>query len=368
MPKKFDIFISYRRKGGYDMAKLLYDRLRLDGYSVSFDIDTLERGNFDNELENRVLVCEDFLLVMNPGVFDRFYDQKADPKNDWVRQEIICALEANKNVVPLVLDGFAFPETPLPSDVKDIARKNAIDLNPKHFEAAYAKLKLAFLISKPRWTVRYKKYIAAFIVVAFLALAGIVMKQQRNSKAGDIDEIFSDLEKYVSKLEMETQKMPENSLRMEEILGNLEKYVSKLETEMKKLPENSAKRDSVSAEINKSRKRIENLQITPPADTKPEPVAAPSKASPIENKPQKTPQPKIEDLPPAKQSIIEPPIEQQPIEPPPAEQPIKQIAEAVPEPPKPPKPPADSAALLNTDTKKRIDNEADDFLKRMRSR
>jgi len=357
MPKKFDIFISYRRKGGYDMAKLLYDRLRLDGYSVSFDIDTLERGNFDNELENRVLVCEDFLLVMNPGVFDRFYDPKADPKNDWVRQEIICALETNKNIVPLVLDGFAFPENPLPDDVKDIARKNALDLNPKHFEAAYAKLKLAFLISKPRWTVRYKKYIAAFIVVAFLALAGAVIKQQRDSKTGKLDEIFSDLEKYVSKLETETQKLPENSLRMEEILGNLEKYVSKLESEMKKLPANSTKRDSVSAEINKSRKRIENLQIAPPADAKPEPVAMPIKASPIENKPPKTSQPKTEDLPPAKPSIIEPP----PIEPPPVE-PIKQIAEAM------PKPPADSAALLNADVKKRIDNEADDFLKRMRSR
>jgi hypothetical protein len=48
---KFKIFISYRRKGGYDTAKLIYERLKMDGYSVSFDLDTLENGNFGNELE-----------------------------------------------------------------------------------------------------------------------------------------------------------------------------------------------------------------------------------------------------------------------------------------------------------------------------
>jgi len=30
----FKIFISYRRSGGYDTAKLLYEKLKLDGYSV----------------------------------------------------------------------------------------------------------------------------------------------------------------------------------------------------------------------------------------------------------------------------------------------------------------------------------------------
>ena len=169
--KKFDIFISYRRKGGYDTAKLLYDRLRLDGYSVSFDIDTLEKGDFDDELESRVKICKDFLLVLNPGVFDRFYDPECNPKDDWVRREIACALKENKNIVPLFLDGFAYPKEPLPPDVKDITRKNSIDLNPKHFESAYAGLKQKFLISQQRWTTKHKKEIIAAFSLAFLAIA-----------------------------------------------------------------------------------------------------------------------------------------------------------------------------------------------------
>jgi len=171
MDGKFDIFISYRRKGGYDTAKLLYDRLRMDGYSVSFDMDTLANGNFDSELEQRVKSCKDFLLVLNPGGFDRFFDPNPDydPENDWVRREIKCALAENKNIIPLFMEGFVFPKK-IPDDIKDITRKNALDLNPKYFEAAYEKMK-SFLISKPYWMVRHKKKIISFISIALLAAA-----------------------------------------------------------------------------------------------------------------------------------------------------------------------------------------------------
>jgi hypothetical protein len=171
MDGRFDIFISYRRKGGYDTAKLLYDRLRMDGYSVSFDMDTLANGNFDSELEQRVKSCKDFLLVLNLGCFDRFFDPNPDydPENDWVRREIKCALAENKNIIPLFMEGFVFPKN-LPDDVKGITRKNALDLNPKYFEAAYEKMK-SFLISKPYWMVRHKKKIISFISIALLAAA-----------------------------------------------------------------------------------------------------------------------------------------------------------------------------------------------------
>ncbi|MDR2584260.1 MAG: toll/interleukin-1 receptor domain-containing protein [Fibromonadaceae bacterium] len=169
-PKKFEIFISYRRKGGYDTAKLLYDRLRIDGYSVFFDIDTLEKGDFDNELEQRVYDCEDFLLVLSPRIFDRFFDPEYDPKDDWVRQEIKCALESSKNIVPLALDGFVYPKS-LPEDVRSIAKKNSIDLNPKHFEGAYAQMKQKFLISKPRWTTRNRKLLISLFSIVLLGIA-----------------------------------------------------------------------------------------------------------------------------------------------------------------------------------------------------
>ena len=50
----YDIFISYRREGGFEVAKHIKDLLERDGYTVSFDIDNLGNGNFDELLLERV--------------------------------------------------------------------------------------------------------------------------------------------------------------------------------------------------------------------------------------------------------------------------------------------------------------------------
>ena len=67
--KIFDIFISYRRQGGYDTAKHLNDLLVRDGYRVSFDIDTLRNGDFDVQLLNRIDQCEDFILIVDEKAY-----------------------------------------------------------------------------------------------------------------------------------------------------------------------------------------------------------------------------------------------------------------------------------------------------------
>jgi hypothetical protein len=64
------------------------------------------------------------VVVLSPGVFDRFYDPEYNPKDDWVRREIACAIAERKNIVPIILDGFQWPKNPLPPDVEDLARKN----------------------------------------------------------------------------------------------------------------------------------------------------------------------------------------------------------------------------------------------------
>jgi len=213
---KYNIFISYRRKGGYDTAKLLYDRLRLDGYSVFFDIDTLENGNFDNELEKKVKKCKDFLLILSPGVFDRFRETGYDAKDDWVRQEIICALQAKKNIIPLTLEDFAFPKR-LPDDIKELSRKNSIELHSRHFDSVYEKLKESFLLTKPRLGVRLKKQIRFFmtvLLVAFLALSFYVYTIHIQAKEAKItaDAVIFAAEAEVAKLKDSLRVAKENEI------------------------------------------------------------------------------------------------------------------------------------------------------------
>lgn len=146
---KYDIFISYRREGGYDTAKHLYDLLTRDGYRVSFDIDTLRNGDFDKSLLNRIEESKDFILIVDAHAFDRTLDPNFNPQNDWLRQELSYALNRNKNIVPIFLnDTKGFPEN-LPSDLKGVSKKNGPEYNRYYFNDFYNALKDRFLTSKP---------------------------------------------------------------------------------------------------------------------------------------------------------------------------------------------------------------------------
>ena len=144
----YDIFLSYRRKGGFEIAKHLFDLLTRDGYRVSFDIDPLRSGDFNTELLRRIDRCTDFILILNKGAFDRSTDLAFDRNRDWLRIELAYALEKGKNIIPVMLSGFTeFPDN-LPADIAAIARKNGLKYNRDYFDAFYNKL-LRFFDCKP---------------------------------------------------------------------------------------------------------------------------------------------------------------------------------------------------------------------------
>lgn len=83
MTKKYDVFISYRRDGGAETAKLLRDSLTERGYSVFLDVESLRSGPFNTELYRVIEEANDFLLVLPPGALRRCAEEQ-----DWVRKEI----------------------------------------------------------------------------------------------------------------------------------------------------------------------------------------------------------------------------------------------------------------------------------------
>ena len=121
------IFISYRREGGEIMAQLLYDKLIARGYTVFYDVESLKSGRFDSKLLEEIEKAEDFLLVLPPNGLDRCLDEE-----DWVRQEIRCAIEAKKNIIPVMLRGFTFPSE-LPEDISEVARYNGVNFGTMEF-------------------------------------------------------------------------------------------------------------------------------------------------------------------------------------------------------------------------------------------
>ena len=161
---KYDIFISYRREGGYDTAKHLNDLLVRDGYKVSFDIDTLRNGDFDTQLLERIDQCKDFILIIDQHAFDRTLDPNFNPKNDWMRCELAYALKKDKNIIPVFLSGVTSFPANLPEDIVGVTKKNGPEYNRYYFNDFYKILISRFLHAKRKFN--NAVYILLSIVLA----------------------------------------------------------------------------------------------------------------------------------------------------------------------------------------------------------
>ena len=168
--KKYDIFISYRREGGYDTAKHLSDLLTRDGYRVSFDIDTLRSGDFDTQLYERIDLCKDFILIVDKQAFDRTIIDKIPHEKDWLRCELAYALEKGKNIIPIFLSGVKeFPDG-LPCDISGVTKKNGPEYNRYYFNDFYRELKKRFLYKR-----KSLKRTFGYIILVILCIIGIVI-------------------------------------------------------------------------------------------------------------------------------------------------------------------------------------------------
>ncbi|KAG7282512.1 hypothetical protein CRUP_020227 [Coryphaenoides rupestris] len=137
-----DVFISYRRTTGSQLASLLKVHLQLRGYSVFIDVEKLEAGKFDDKLIQSLQRSQNFILVLSANALDKCMGD-TDMK-DWVHKEIATALAGKKNIVP-VSDNFTWPEpTCLPEDMRSVLIFNSIKWSHEYQEASIEKI-LRFL-------------------------------------------------------------------------------------------------------------------------------------------------------------------------------------------------------------------------------
>jgi hypothetical protein len=139
---KYDIFISYRRENGDQIAKAVYDRLRDKGYNVYLDVETLHSGAFNEKLYSVIDECRDVLVILSPNALDRCVND-----NDWVRLEVAHAIRSKKNIIPVMLRDFDFPPE-LPADITVLRYQNGIHASAEFFDAFMEKL-YRLLKSKP---------------------------------------------------------------------------------------------------------------------------------------------------------------------------------------------------------------------------
>lgn len=115
MKQNYDIFISYRRTGGAQYARILQLMLSQRGYKVFLDYDELTDGKFGEHIQDAIKCAPIFMLVLSKEALARCKNE-----GDWVRMEIQLAISLNKHIIPVNPDN-TFDGIPadIPDDIKE---------------------------------------------------------------------------------------------------------------------------------------------------------------------------------------------------------------------------------------------------------
>jgi hypothetical protein len=134
------VFISYRREGGAETARLMRYELLARGWRAFLDVEDLKAGHFDEELLAQVAAADNFLLVVSKDALEGCAQE-----SDWLRKEILKAIETGRNIVPLLKEQATPPgKQDLPDEMRPIGRFNCVDYSHVYYDATIARL-LSFL-------------------------------------------------------------------------------------------------------------------------------------------------------------------------------------------------------------------------------
>jgi len=153
---KYDIFISYKRRGTSSAtAAYLYELLLNKGYNVFFDRKELRSGMFDEQLLAHISDAKDVIILLEDSSLAACYNTEFPNyyQSDWFCKEVMHALSLpGKNVVPILLEGYKMPSLDeLPEELKDLTRCQALNLEISEIEEFYEKyfIDKEYLKSKP---------------------------------------------------------------------------------------------------------------------------------------------------------------------------------------------------------------------------
>jgi len=168
------VFISYRRNVSRHLARAIFMDLRQNGYDAFLDVDTIDSGQFDRIILNQIAARAHFLVLLSKGTLLRCIEP-----GDWLRLEIEHAMKLQRNIVPVIEEGFSFEEEKqyLLGDLSVLPSYSALRLFHDYFDEGMEKLRNRFL----------KQPVYGVITPTPLVEQEIV--QQKIAKAATIDTV-----------------------------------------------------------------------------------------------------------------------------------------------------------------------------------
>jgi hypothetical protein len=185
------IFLSYRRDDTAGEAGRLAEHLarRFGQDRVFLDIDTIAPGaDFTSELEHALVGTTVVLVIIGRRwvtAADAHGRRRLDAPDDFVRQEIVTALQRGTRLIPVLVQNAAMP-TPadLPDVLAPLASRQAIAIQHEEFGADTQRLADAIaplLEPKGSGATLSRPVVAAVTVVALLAVVLLGWRWQQST-------------------------------------------------------------------------------------------------------------------------------------------------------------------------------------------
>jgi tetratricopeptide (TPR) repeat protein len=137
------VFISYRRTN-IPWALAIFQNLTQHGYDVFIDYSGIASGDFEGAILGNIKARAHFLVLLTPSALGR-----CSEGGDLLRCEIETALDSQRNIVPLMLEGFDFGTPTIASQLTGklaaLRKYNGLSIPPEYFMAAMERLRERFL-------------------------------------------------------------------------------------------------------------------------------------------------------------------------------------------------------------------------------
>lgn len=133
-PKGPRIFVSYRRSDALPHVNWICEGLerRLPDAELFRDLDSIAYGeDFQQRIDQEIADAQLVLVVIGDNWLDREADgtRRIDRSGDFLRLEILAALERGVALLPVLIEGAAMPtDRELPEELSRLARRHAIEL------------------------------------------------------------------------------------------------------------------------------------------------------------------------------------------------------------------------------------------------
>lgn len=154
---RFEVFVSYRRDGGSDIARLIKFELEQELYSVFLDVVELKSGRFDERLLQVIEQTPNYVVILSKDSLNNCHNE-----GDWLRKEIAHALKTKRNIIPVFKDDFEFPpKESLPEDIRDLVGYNGVKYDHYFSEAALSKVTDRLTVTKTKKRALNEEFVLA---------------------------------------------------------------------------------------------------------------------------------------------------------------------------------------------------------------